>query len=114
MREINFYRTESGRCPVEEFLDSLTGKQAQKVAWVLQLVEDLEVVPNQYFKKLINTDGIWEVRVQVGNNILRLLEFFDGPVSLTLTNGFIKKARKVPRREISIAEQRKRDYFSRR
>jgi hypothetical protein len=52
VREIIFYRTPSGACPVEEFLDSLTGKQAQKVAWVLHLVEELDSVPVQYFKKL--------------------------------------------------------------
>jgi len=55
MREILFYRTESGLSPVEEFLDSLESKQAQKVAWVLQLIEELDVVPTQYFKKLVNT-----------------------------------------------------------
>ncbi len=62
MREIIFYRMESGRCPVEEFLDSLNSKQAKKVAWVLQLVEELEVIPVQYFKKLVASDDIWEVR----------------------------------------------------
>jgi hypothetical protein len=30
MIEIQFYRTESGACPVEEFLDGLNAKQAQK------------------------------------------------------------------------------------
>jgi len=27
------------------------------------------------FKKLVNTDDIWEVRVRVGNNTFRLLGF---------------------------------------
>ena len=68
MKVIRFYRSESGACPVEEFLDSLSGKQAQKVAWVLQLIEEMEVIPVQYFKKLANTDDLWEVRAQAGNN----------------------------------------------
>ena len=50
MRTVNFYRTESGKSPVEDFLDSLSGKQAQKVIWVLRLVEELDVVPRQYLK----------------------------------------------------------------
>ena len=41
MREIQFYRNASGDCPVEEFLDELGSKQAQKIAWVLQLVREL-------------------------------------------------------------------------
>ena len=66
MREIIFYRTESGKCPVEEFLDSLPAKEAQKVTWVLKIIEELPRVPRQYFKKLSNTDDIWEVRISVG------------------------------------------------
>jgi len=40
MRDIHFYHTEAGKCLVEEFLNSLSGRQAQKVAWVFQLVEE--------------------------------------------------------------------------
>lgn len=47
MREVLFYRTASGECPVQRFLDRLNGKQAQKVIWVLRLIEDLERVPAQ-------------------------------------------------------------------
>ena len=32
----------------------------------------------EYFKKLRGRDDIWEVRVQQGNNIFRLLGFFEG------------------------------------
>ena len=51
MRTIQFYTTEDGYCPVSEFLDSLQSKQAQKVAWVLQLIEETDIVPVIYFKK---------------------------------------------------------------
>jgi hypothetical protein len=51
MRSVNFYRLPNGKSPVEEFLDSLAGKQAQKILWVLQLIEELDVIPRQYFKK---------------------------------------------------------------
>ena len=113
MKTVNFYRTESGNCPVEEFLDELSGKQAQKVVWVLRLIEELEVVPGQYLKKLVNTDDLWEVRVQFGGNIFRLLGFFDGSTLLILTNGFAKKTQKTPRQEIDLATRRKKDYLLR-
>ena len=113
MRTIDFYRTPSSRCPVEEFLDSLTGKQAQKAAWTLQLIEELDIVPAQYFEKLAQTDDIWEVRVQYGGDIFRLLGFFDGAALIILTNGFAKKTLKTPPNEIRLAEQRKRDYLQR-
>lgn len=114
MREIRFYRSESGSCPVEEFLDSLSGKQAQKAAWVLQLIEDMDIIPVQYFKKLVNTDDLWEVRVQTGNNIFRLLGFMDGEKLVVLNHGFQKKTQKTPKKEIQVAEARKKDYLKRR
>jgi len=111
MRTVEFYRLPNGNSPVEEFLDSLTGKQAQKVLWVLRLVEELDVVPRQYFKKLVDSEGVWEVRIQFGNDIFRLLGFFDGGALLILTNGFAKKTQK---QEIALAIRRKEEYLARR
>lgn len=113
MRELRFYRTASGRSPVEEFLDALPGKQAQKVVWVLRLVEELDAVPAQYFQKMSGTEELWEVRAQQGGDTFRLLGFFDGPSRVVLVSGFAKKTRKTPKREIARAEERRRDYLSR-
>ena len=113
MRTVNFYRLPNGKSPVEEFLDSLTGKQAQKVLWVLQLIEELDGIPRQYFKKLAGRAGIWEIRIHFGNDIFRLLGFFDGGTLLILTNGFAKKTQKTPSQEIALAVRRKEDYLSR-
>jgi len=114
VRTVEFYRLSNGNSPAEELLDSLTGKQAQKVLWVLQLVEELDIVPRQYFKKLVDSEGIWEVRVQFGNDIFRLLSFFDGGSLLILTNGFAKKTQKTPPQEIALAIHRKNKYLARR
>ncbi len=114
MREIRFYQSDSGVCPIEVFLDSLSGKQAQKVAWTLQLIEEMQIVPAKYFKKLVNTDDIWEVRIQAGNNIFRLLGFLDGENLVILNHAFQKKTQKMPKKEIQIAETRKKNYLNRR
>ena len=113
MREIIFYKTETGDCPIEKFLDSLSAKQAKKVVWVLQLVEELQLVPIQYLKKLDGTDDIWEVRVAVGNDTFRLLGFFDKGNLVILTNGFAKKTNKTRSSEIVLAENRKQDWLER-
>lgn len=114
MKTIHFYRSESGACPVEDFLDSLSGEQAQKVTWVLQLIEELEIIPAQYFKKLVNTDDLWEVRIQAGNNAFRLLGFLEGKQVVILNHAFQKKMQKTPKKEILIAETRKKEYLKRR
>lgn len=113
MREIVFYRMESGNCPVEELLDSLSAKQAQKVAWVMQLIEDLEVVPVKYFKKMTGTDNIWEIRVQSGSNIFRILGFVAKNNLVVLNHAFQKKTQITPKKEIVIAETRKKDHLLR-
>lgn len=114
MRTVEFYRLPSGHSPIEEFLDSLTGKQAQKVLWVLRLIEELDIVPRQYFKKLVDSEGIWEVRIQFGSDFFRILGFFASGVLLVLTNGFAKKTRKTPPQEIELAIRRKKEYLARR
>jgi phage-related protein len=113
MRTIEFYRTANGRCPVEEFLDSLSDQHVQKITWVLRLVERIDMAPPQYFKKLVGTEEIWEIRAQFGGNSYRLLGFFDGATLIILTNGFSKKDQKTPAREIELAEQRRIDYLQR-
>jgi len=99
---------------VQEFLESLSGKVAQKVTWVLSLIEDLDVVPSTYFKKLVNSDEIWECRIQLGSNAYRIFCFFDGNSVVVLTHGLIKKTQKTPQREIDRAEAYRRDYLQRR
>jgi len=113
MREIVFYKTNSGDSPIEEFLDKLDNKQAQKVVWVMKIVEELDKVPTTYFKKLTNTNNIWEIRVKQSSNIFRLLGFKDKGKLVILTNGFTKKTQKTPKSEINLAEKRKNEYLQR-
>lgn len=91
----------------------MASKQVQKVLWVLRLFEEFETVPSQYFKKLVNTDGIWEVRVQIAGNIFRILGFMESDNVVLLTNGFAKKTQKTPRSEIELAEKRKKEHLKR-
>ncbi len=78
MKTVSFYRTASGKCPVKDYLDGLTDAQAKKVAWVLKLIRELDQIPSKYFKKLVNTNDIWEARIDVGKSTFRLLGFFHG------------------------------------
>jgi len=94
-------------------LDTLSPKQAQKTAWIMTLVEELEIVPGQYFQKMSSTDDLWEIRVKVGGNIFRFLGFFDGAMWVVLSHAFQKKTQKTPRQAIRLAEERKKDYFKR-
>jgi len=112
-RTIEFYRTENGKCPVEEFLDLLNDKEAQKVLWVLRLIERLDRVPSKYFKKLVNTDEIWECRVSTHTGTYRFFSFFFKGNRLIVTHGYSKKTQKTDKREIRRAEKYRQEFLNR-
>jgi phage-related protein len=110
VKEILFYRL-NNKSPVEDFLDSLPSKEVQKVLWVLKLVEELDNVSSQYYKKLKNADDIVEIRISFANNSFRLLGFEYKDKFVVLTNGFKKKDQKVLKSEINLAISRKKEYL---
>jgi hypothetical protein len=42
-----------------------------KFNWTLNLISTIEKIPTKYFQYIVNSDGLYEIRVQVGNNIFR-------------------------------------------
>ena len=56
-------------------------------------------------------DGIFEVRVIIGNDSSRVLYFFLEGQRIVFTNGFVKKTQKTPRREIETAIRYRADYM---
>ena len=84
------------------------------MVWTLSLLEELETLPSVYFKKLVNTDDIWEVRVSFGSDSYRIFCFFAGKSIVVLTHGLVKKTQKTPQREIERTEFYKREYLTRR
>ena len=57
------------------------------------------------------TDGLYEARISLGNNIWRIFCFFDGNKLVILLNGFQKKTRKTPKREIEKALRLMKEYY---
>lgn len=75
MRNIYFYKTADGKCPVREFLDGLPELAVAKIYKVLGIIKNLEVVPKKYFKHLQGTD-FYECRITHSGDDYRLLGFF--------------------------------------
>ena len=67
---------------------------------MLGLISVLEIVPEKYFSHITGTDGIWDIRVTVGNNIFRAFSFFDEGRLIVIANAFPKKTEKTPKNEI--------------
>ena len=94
----------------KEFYQSQTRMVQRKILWTIQLIESLDRIPAVYFKHLENTNGLYEIRVQVGNNIFRILCFFDNESLIVVGHGFQKKTQKTPIKEIERAEKIKKEY----
>jgi phage-related protein len=106
-RDILFYGER-----VVEFYKSQDLKTQQKIEYVLDLVRFELQVPIKFFKKLENTEGIYEVRVITAFRSIRILCFFDNGDLIVLTNGFYKLTQKTPRNEIKLAERLKNEYLN--
>lgn len=83
-----------------------------KIVWTFDLIEEVERVPETYLKHLENTDGLYEIRVQLASDTFRIFCFFDQGKLVVLANGFQKKTQKTPKQEIDKALKIKKEYES--
>ncbi len=94
-----------------DFYTEQDKKVQEKIEYVLDLVRFEERVPIKFLKYLKSTDGIYEVRVITAFKSIRILCFFDKGELVVLTNCFVKKSQKTPRKEIKLAEKLKKEYL---
>jgi phage-related protein len=94
----------------QDFFSKQREKVKAKIVWTIELVEELQRVPETYLKHIENTDGLYEIRVQSGSDIFRIFCFFDDGKIVVITNGFQKKSQKTPKKEIDIALKIKAEY----
>ena len=107
--EVDFYELPDGTEPVREFLNSLDIKMRAKMYREIDLLvmngPELREPHSQHLD-----DGIFELRAKQSNNISRVLYFFFVGKKAVLTNGFVKKTMKTPKREIELAKKYRKDY----
>jgi len=69
-RELYFFRDY-----FEKFYNDQTEKVQRKILSTLRIIEQVDRIPELYLKHLKDTSGLYEIRVQVGNNIFRTFCF---------------------------------------
>lgn len=87
----------------EDFFQKQSEKAKAKIIWTIQLIEEIERVPETYLKHIESTNGLYEIRIKQGKNIFRIFCFFDQGKLIILANGFQKKTRKTPKKEVDKA-----------
>ena len=95
-----------------DFYKEQDNKVQEKIEYVLDLIRFEKRVPIKFLKFLENSDGIYEVKVITTFKSIRILCFFDKGKLVVLTNCFVKKSQKTPRKEIKLAEKLKKEYLN--
>ncbi len=80
----------------EEFLLAQSKKIQDKVFKVIEIIETYQHVPKIYLAPIKTKKGLFEARIKLGSNILRVFCFFDKGKLVILLNGFIKKTQNLP------------------
>ncbi len=107
--EVDFYELSDGTEPVREFLNSLDIKNRAKMYREIDLLVINGPELREPHSKYLG-DGIFELRAKQSSDISRILYFFYFRKKAILTNGFVKKTRKTPAKEIELAKKYRMDY----
>lgn len=94
-----------------DFYKELDLKVKQKIQYVLELIKQVERVPEKFLSPMKGYDGLYEIRIDYQSNIYRVFCCFDEGKLVVLFNGFQKKTQKTPVIEIEKAMRIKKEYF---
>mgnify|MGYP000915236371 CR=1 FL=1 len=95
-----------------DFYKKLDDKTKSKFKYVLEIIKQVEHVPEKFLKPLTGYQGLFEIRVEYQSNIYRIFCCFDEGKLVVLFNAFQKKSQKTPTEELERAMKLKDEYFN--
>lgn len=114
--DVIYYEKESGEVPVVDFISALPPKQRAKALWEVRLLAENGTGLREPYAKSIQGEkykGLFELRIQQGNDISRIFYFLPVGNTFVLLHGFVKKTNKTPARELDTALRYMQDYLRR-
>jgi phage-related protein len=110
--KIEFYQSPNGNPVVSDwFLDQETKVKA-RFAQIFDLLQDKGTsVGMPYVRPIVNTK-LYEIRVEQSTNIYRIFYFAYTGKQFILLHGFQKKTQKTPKKEIELAEKRRKEFLA--
>ncbi|MBN2767195.1 MAG: type II toxin-antitoxin system RelE/ParE family toxin [Paludibacteraceae bacterium] len=94
-----------------DFYKELNPKVKEKIKYVLELIKQVERVPEKFLAPMTGYEGLFEIRIEYQSNIFRVFCCFDQGQLIVLFNGFQEKSQKTPKTEIERAMKLKTEYF---
>lgn len=101
---VRFFCTDAGNEPVREWLTDLPREHRRLIGTDIKTVQLGWPIGMPVVRKL--DAGLWEVRIDLGDTIARVLFTVVGS-DMILLHGFIKKSQKTPASDMATAKQRK-------
>ena len=105
-RQIIFYKNH-----FIDFYADLAPKVKEKFKFTLDLIKQVDNIPEKFFAPMTGSEGLFEVRIEYQSNIYRIFCCFDHGKLIVLFNAFKKKTEKTPKKEIEKAMRLKTEYF---
>jgi phage-related protein len=102
----HFYRLDSGREPVREWLKSLGEEDRKTIGEDIKDVEFSWPIGMPLVRAL--GDGLWEIRSNLSHGRIGRVLFCIEHEQMILLHGFIKKTQKTPQHDIDLALGRKK------
>ena len=110
--QLLYYIKKDGAKPVEEYIRKLSvNERAKTLAFIDHLKEKGPDLHRPYADLL--EDGIYELRIKLTGEQVRILYFFCYKDIIILTNAFEKHTDKVPKSEIRMAKKNRDDFLER-
>lgn len=110
---VEFYETETGNCPVRDFMDDLKSSDPDDFASVLAGLAKLR--NRQYHREPLTKaigNGLFELR-HVGKLNTRIMWFFMKNRRIVALHGIRNKGQAIPPRDLKTAQDRMGDWLSR-
>jgi phage-related protein len=110
---VEFYETQTGLCPMREFLDRLKESDPYDFAAIMAGLTKLR--NREYHRPPLSRSiegDLFELR-HVGKLNTRVLYFFARGQRIITVHGIRNKATKIAKRDLKVALKRKEDWMSR-
>ena len=107
---VEFYETESGACPIQDFLEDLKVTDPDDFAAVIAGLAKLR--NRQYHREPLSKalgNGLFEMR-HVGKLNSRIIWFFMKNRRIVALHGIRNKGQAIPARDLDTARERMRDW----
>jgi phage-related protein len=111
MWEVVYYKTDSGRIPVLDYIEQQEAIRIAKIRNAFRLIKEFGVEEFQLYTKKIKGSrykGLYQLTIESSRIIYTVVS----ENKLVLIHVFTKKTNRTPKQELETARQRMKDYLS--